>query len=151
MWFDEQGNLKHYPYGKFAWDSYINVPTSSFSITSTETPLTDNPKVREIKYTVAVKIIDPDKFYRTEERRKMNFSGGLAPLASEEMKRIIRYLLYEFNNFNSQELGQFYNPMEPKQQQAFNDFVESWINPKIAEDGIEIKGRGFKLPKNQTY
>lgn len=155
MWFDEQGNLKHYPYGKFGWDSYINVPTNSFSITSTETPVTDNPKIREIKYTVAAKIIDPDKFYRIEERRKIkpaysSFTVGEVTVG-KEIRKIISYWLYEFNNVNSQELGQFYNPMEPEQQQEFKTLVESWINPKIAKDGIEIKGQGFKLPKSKTY
>lgn len=149
--FEGDGGIRVYPYGRFAWPgSAFRLPTESWAIPAEVSPITENPKVRRIHYTVSARMTSPELFYRTEERRRL---GGYAILAAgkpvspaaKEIWQLAAFWTYEFNDGNSAALARFSNPFDPAQQAAFKELVKGWLQEKVAEDGITITVSSFSL------
>lgn len=91
----------------------LPLPSSVRSIVS---PITDNPKVRTIEYTVNVEICEESIFIS-------QFGEMSLAQQREQMNGVVQYALYEFNNSESKELAELYNPLNPHQTKAFNELI----------------------------
>jgi len=109
-------------------------------------PITPNPKVRKIRYTVEVTGIFDDTNKLQLFLNKMWESG--IKLWSEWQKtltNIVEYQLYELNNANSNELAEFFNPRDESQQARFQKTIAKFLNPTLQKVGLEVKSASFQL------
>ena len=97
-------------------------------------PVTENPKVRHLKYSLGI------VFRGTPELARQYY---LRFPSIEAAQTFVKSLLYEFNEAHSKELAKFYNPLDSDQQSAFAALVTQFLVPKLAEVGITIKSAGF--------
>lgn len=100
--------------------------------------MTDNPKVRKLKYLVKFNLSDPVKYFRAPERRSA-WHNQL------DLQNRLIYQLYEFNDKRSSELVKFYNPESADQQLSFKEMVKQFLDPVFAEDGVEVLSASFSL------
>ncbi|NQT49908.1 hypothetical protein HQ571_04400 [Candidatus Kuenenbacteria bacterium] len=111
-------------------------------------PITDNPKVRVLNYTVGFEIIDPElavayvaQCYKEEHQDKRQLPVAITKDESKEvLQKRISYYLYDFNDSYSKELAHFHNPERPEQKQAFLELLQEKINPGLKEVGLKITG-----------
>ncbi|AKM78626.1 MAG: hypothetical protein UX49_C0005G0028 [Candidatus Wolfebacteria bacterium GW2011_GWC2_46_275] len=152
--------IKH-PFGAFCWEwsEYSNLPTGAINVSSGVTFLTENPKVRHLKYRVGSQISDPELFYRNKGRRihssEMDSNSGGADTRTfihssgysvkNETQAIVASQLFEFNNRFSKQLAQLYNPLEANQQREFRSLIEPWLNAQLAKDGIAVVVGNFSI------
>ncbi|MDO8655541.1 MAG: hypothetical protein Q7R48_04020 [bacterium] len=116
-------------------------------------PITANPKVRELAYTVELAISNNAESMSLYVARfgapslKM-LSQGTHQLyfESEEIGKHVQSLLYEFNEYHSKELSKFYNPFDEKQQQEFGQLLRTYVEKDAARFGLEIREARFSLP-----
>lgn len=101
-------------------------------------PITENPKVRELRYTVEVSsILGPEgiKDYYEEIIAK-----------KDTPKEYLQRLLYDFNERYSSELSEFWNPLRNEQQHAFSEMVRSFLQPHLEKAGLRFENASFQLP-----
>lgn len=91
-------------------------------------PITDNPKVRNIGYIVNTATIDHQEFY---ERFLKNAD-------SESPGDFIGRNCYEFNEKYSGELGKLYNPLDKSQQENFSRMITTFLAPILDAEGAGI-------------
>ncbi|KKQ79917.1 MAG: hypothetical protein UT02_C0020G0012 [Parcubacteria group bacterium GW2011_GWC2_38_7] len=112
------------------------------AITSEVKPITDNPKVRDISYTVNPKIKDDRIFFEAE--RDCLFKGRVSYSWNDDERTKacliarVEYYLYEFNNAHSKDLAKFFNPRDPAQVEAFDKLLRDNIEGPLLEHGISI-------------
>ena len=107
-------------------------------------PITDNPKVRRITYNIQVQVIDWQKFFdRTGVKPDQRYR--FLPVAipgtetnKQAMQNKVLYFLYEFNNSNSKELAQFYNPLAEDQRLKLEVLLSSYLNPNLEPFGLKM-------------
>jgi len=154
--FNEDNSVNYHPFGTFCLegsDSYVNMPYN-IDMTSSISPLTDNPKVRPLKYKVSVSVGTPKVFYSVFQRRSIpgRWGGGELEIngsgmfsIDNEIYRVVEYWLFEFNEENSKILSKFYNPLDDKQISELKELVENWVNPKLEKDGLVVEFKNFKI------
>lgn len=116
-------------------------------------PITANPKVRELNYSVELAISNNAESMSLYVARfgapslKM-FSQGTYQLYFEsgEIEKHVQSLLYEFNEYHSKELSKFYNPFDENQQQEFGRLLRTYVEKDAASFGLEIRRARFTLP-----
>lgn len=128
--YNEKKNCYEQPFIAFVWQKPKTVCLTTH-ILSEVTPITINPKVRKITYLVEFEI-DPTYYFENNQANP----DSLLTKAKEK----VNYWLYEFNNAHSQELAQFYNPLEKSQVTQLSELVTSYINcqDKLGEN-IRVK------------
>lgn len=117
---------------------------SSLDVESTISPITDNPKVRRIHYTVELE--GPTGMgggLRFHHFLKSEKADGNSRTAHFAIKDFVRSELYELNEANSKELARFYNPV--RQSNEFEAFIRARLQPKIAQTGHTIKSISFEI------
>ena len=131
--------LSYSSWGAFDWGKTVRISTSGLEVSSSVTPITENPKVREVSYTVNFLVSNPDKYYSS-------FGAGTNFLWNEadkavinEIFRMVRYQLYEFNDLHSGKLAEFYNPLDEKQQQEFEELLVGFLNEKLDDVGLKYE------------
>jgi len=114
---------------------------------STFQPISPNPKVRTFQYRVIFKN-DPQtpmtmlRFLKfCELLRSFSGKGNL----EEAAEYWLNYQLIEFNERYSQQLSQLYNWMNPEYQQKFQNLVQEFFRPLLADSGAAITQAEFKL------
>jgi hypothetical protein len=121
----------------WSWN-YINYTIESFAPQSNAfemkvNPITDNPKVRNLQYTVEVEILGtPDDY--------LNYKKTLG---KKSLQQWLGYWLLEFNNSHSKQLGAFSNYYDDQQQTEFNKLIKKYIGPKLVNTGIRFKNAKF--------
>lgn len=96
-------------------------------------PITVNPKVRKIDYTIETKLIDMQKYYDFTKNEK--HSSHL----------FVKENLYDFNEQHSKELAELFNPLKDDQQKKFAILVGSYLNPHLEKIGLGVAKATFKL------
>jgi len=99
-------------------------------------PITDNPKVRRLAYSVIIEAFgSPTEYlvYRAATGGKLRLSDWL------------EFYLYEFNEKYSKELGIFYNPRDEEQQKNFQALLENFLEPYLKDTGVRFKEARFRL------
>ncbi len=127
------------------WDSQLS-GASVVSYAAEETkvfmevkPITDNPKVRDVRYTVIVKAFGtPEKVLAVQQWLAENNSH-------QNVKDFLEFWLYEFNEKHSQDLAVFYNPKDAKQQCLFFRLVAGFFKPHLKGSGVTLKSARFRL------
>lgn len=152
--------IKH-PFGAFCWEwsEYSNLPTGVINVSSGVTFLTENPKVRHLKYKVSSQISDPEAFYHSEGRRihpseddsnsygadTRTFTHRPGSSIKNETQALVASQVFEFNNRFSKQLSKFYNPLDANQQKEFRSLIDSWLNAQLAKDGITVAAWNFSI------
>ncbi|HBC70546.1 TPA: hypothetical protein DCZ46_01105 [Candidatus Campbellbacteria bacterium] len=147
------GIIVKYPIGKFCLDNKdcFNIPSTELIGFSSVSPVTSNPKIRPLKYSVKIIIVDEKKFVTEipeakEGKFTQYFENGNFPGASVSVvTNLAKYHLLEFNEANSKKISEFYNYLDSKQQADFKKLVEGWVNPRLAKSGLSIKCNDFMI------
>ncbi|KKT43474.1 MAG: hypothetical protein UW32_C0001G0066 [Candidatus Wolfebacteria bacterium GW2011_GWE2_44_13] len=157
--FDRDHVVEH-RLGKFCWEwgEFSNLPTGDMAISSGVTFLTENPKVRHLRYSLNAGISNPEAFYSVPLRRinasdvdsehgadAASFTYSPGRSVKEEVEALVITQLFEFNNRFSKQLVGFYNPLDSKQQQDFRALIEPWLNDQLAKDGVTVVAKNFKI------
>ncbi|MBI5654357.1 hypothetical protein HZC53_01745 [Candidatus Uhrbacteria bacterium] len=101
-------------------------------------PITDNPKVRHLKYKLEVEVVDPVAFARAVQLQPGASCPGEGPMKCQ-LDDAVLYEIYEFNNANSKELARFYNPYDKKQADELEKLMNVELTPPLAAKGINFK------------
>ncbi|PIZ99383.1 MAG: hypothetical protein COX77_01740 [Candidatus Komeilibacteria bacterium CG_4_10_14_0_2_um_filter_37_10] len=138
---DNQG-VKAYENGVYVleWSDFVQLPKNMIACSSVQ-PITDNPKVRTLKYEVGITVTDLNKLFYSPER----LSHKTHYQAYEMVNGIVQYQLHEFNNINSKQLSLFYNPYEKEQLLALDSLIKNEINPLLAINGLSIHLKWFDV------
>lgn len=89
-------------------------------------PITANPKVRRLSYTVP--ILQTDKGFSPES------AIWFARSYDRDCKERVLYWLCEFNERHSKELALFYNPYDPQQQKRFDKLIRQYLEPLVKKE-----------------
>lgn len=106
-------------------------------------PITDNPKVRSLRYTIEISTLGgPSGFLELEK--------ALGPIpdqfsAVKQIETKLRYLQFEFNEKHSKELSAFYNPLDEGQQARFRVLVRDFFESPMMGMGARINGTSFSI------
>jgi len=84
-------------------------------------PITENPKVRTIKYCVFLKFPETTPDWGVLWDRLDGDTPGI----------FIKRLLYDFNDQHSKELAKFNNPLRSEQQEEFQQMIENFLAPHL--------------------
>ena len=114
---------------------------------SSVSPITDNPKVRSIKYTLVyltndyakllAGVIGSDCFNKATD----NGTWVITWKATEQcIDELVQYHLYELDNSQSKQLAGFYNPLSGEQRTAFLSLMKEYLTPRFAPLGLEVTG-----------
>lgn len=109
------------------------VPSRGAWLTSHVKPITVNPKVRDLAYTVTAHVCDDAAFGATLASRGVS---GDASAVYALIQELVRFQLYEFNNAHSVALGELYNPIDAVQNRRLRTLLERAIGPNLAADGL---------------
>lgn len=154
--FDKEGGVVQHSYGMFTVGldgEYSNLPKKTFVKVEdmSVTILTDNPKVRKIKHHVVAELSNPNLFFKNETRRYIHdgtsgVSGnGNAQSVMGEVVFIVKCEIYNFNNLNSREMTNFFNPLDRSQQHSYEVFIGTNLNQVLEKDGVAVRRAWFSI------
>lgn len=109
------------------------VSTEERRVVSHVKPITSNPKVRDLTYTVQPEVCDRAQFASALLAHNV---GADAIDTRGYVRERVRFALYEFNNAHSVELGELYNPIDAVQNRHLRTVLKSAIGPSLAADGL---------------
>lgn len=116
----------------YLWEEKLDAPTEIETTLSVQ-PITDNPKVRKLTYTVHFSI-DPGYYF--DEYGTLKSNDKIWQIAKE-----IEYWLYEFNNQKSKQLAKFHNPHNPKERKELSEMMMNYLYKDNRLDSrIRMKG-----------
>lgn len=129
---------------------------ADYSIRSAEViitahPITENPKVRSLRYTIdADTRKDPSSLLRFEKAGNFQSKKYLGEdvnftYQQQVLHRKVKSLLYEFNEANSKELAKLYNPLDNSQQERFRKLVSGFFDSQLDEMGAHITLARFEI------
>lgn len=123
------------------WQRECLVFAKNTALEGTVQPITDNPKVRHLKYKIEVTIVDPVLFVRTVQLGpgatcSQNIGDG--PMHCQ-LDDSVMFEIFEFNNANSKELAKFYNPYDQNQTGELQHLMLQKLNPPLIAKGINFK------------
>ncbi len=104
-------------------------------ISMNASPITENPKVRQIKYNVGVEM-------KREIAATQAFIDSRLRWKEEEF---IKSILYDFNEECSRKLGWLFNPLNQEQQEHFFGLISDFLNPRLAKVGLSVTSATFSL------
>ena len=148
--------IVRHPHGTFVWEwgNYSNVPLKFnpnrepvsernlyFTAIGSVTIITDNPKTRQISYRGMPYLVSPEKYFQKSYRKTYGFSEDIRV----DMTKVVDYWFYEFNEKNSKQLAQFYNPKDFDQQKRFIRLLVDWMNKRLVQEGIAVEIQSFSF------
>ncbi len=101
-------------------------------------PITENPKVRHLKYQIEVEIVDPILFARSVDLRPDTSCPDQGP-RNCRLHDVVMFEIYEFNNANSKELARFYNPYDQRQTDALQALMLCKLDEALVPKGINFR------------
>ncbi len=119
-------NYEEIPYGEYRYQVSMNC-----------SPVTENPKVRNLRYVVIIKT-------------KSSPEDGLAfferPEGIKDIGAWLEKQLYDMNEFESKELAKFYNPRDEGQQTSFEALVRKFLERQFElYPFLELDSAHFEL------
>lgn len=105
-------------------------------------PITANPKVREIAYSILARLFDnPEEF--AEQRKRFGTSSVEDTEAAAN--KALRCQMYDFNEKHSKQLAEFSNPLKKEQQDKFQTLVFNFLQPFATTNKIALLSATFEL------
>jgi len=104
----------------------------------TARPITVNPKVREIHYSVSF-------FTKGSLQNVKNLLDKLSVSQRQSAGELIQFHLFNFQEQFSKELAEFFNPLDEEQQRKLSVLVGAFLRPHLANSGITIQSVRFSL------
>jgi hypothetical protein len=112
-------------------------------------PVTSNPKVRTIAYDVR---LVADLASEEDFQKWFHFLTTVHHVTvvdfsdiHSSIQRMLKFELYEFQNAHSQEIAEFYNPLDPAQQQKFHDLVFRFLQERLPGLSFQTEKITFNL------
>lgn len=154
-------------------NTWANMPDET-RISGVVVPITDNPKARRIVYNVTLTFSAPEKFYMPTKHSSGHYSTNRSKVTPNtgtdyryqfklkhdafkdfilgngegvyaEMAQLAYFQLYEFNNFCSKQVAEFYNPLNQEQNKKFKELLEGYVNPRLEPNGLKIIFEDFEV------
>ncbi|MEK7575352.1 MAG: hypothetical protein AAB511_03955 [Patescibacteria group bacterium] len=114
----------------------VSFAPSVSTIKMSVSPITENPKVMRIGYTIEIQTVpNVSGFVRIWKE------GGFT-----KAEKFVEMQLFDFQFAHSRELAKFNNPLRSEQQNEFRKLVLEFLKPKIEDSGIKIRSINFNLP-----
>lgn len=143
-------------YNYFRWDNrfddYDLLPLAeSLTASMSLHPITINPKVRDLRYEVAIECGgSPEDLLLCQQAiqpfPKQLYEGGVNEHHRfTQLKPWLEYQLYEFNEQHSVEAAKFYNPLDQNQQEQFQKLLEGFLGPRLQSAGARFISANFSL------
>jgi len=128
---------------RFRWDQVwknlviLANPGTSCHFSMGVTPITPNPKARNIVTNLHIKLKDGLE----------NLQLLRAKLGDDwyHWHTTVQSLLYDFHENHSIQLGALFNPLRPEQQATFRQLVDDFFGHRLAEMGLEVDEASFQL------
>ncbi|KKU43546.1 MAG: hypothetical protein UX60_C0022G0011 [Berkelbacteria bacterium GW2011_GWA2_46_7] len=146
---------------RIAGNRVIDLSPVDFTTSRVLQPISSNPKVRLLHYDVTVEAIGTPAARLAYMAKFGGFDtdGTFAPRDNmvgvewgsyEKAADFISYSLYEFDEYNSRSLAEFYNPMDERQQERFVELLSSALNPQLGEFGLQVKSARFRFESSSA-
>ncbi len=119
----------------------VKIPRSS-TVSASVHPITDNPKVRGLKYAIEVEVLDTRTFFGLGYGDK----DGDWEANNRRISELVEYWLYEFNNAHSRDLAVFYNPFDVRQQQALETLLGEYLKNKS-----NLSSKGIRFVRLESF
>ncbi len=104
------------------WDQRVTMKLS---------PITDNPKVRDLKYSI--------EWDLPADTDLATWNILIHELSGDDPQTYVQRQLYEFDEHNSRELAKFYNPLDEAQQTKFRQLVEGFMRPVFERTQLKLR------------
>lgn len=101
-------------------------------------PISENPKVRNIRYTVSIFVMGSPESYLEYQRFK-------AVLGDEKADEFLQYWLYEFQEQYGRQLAELYNPLSREQQKKFESLIINFLEPLLKNKGMRLGSAEFTI------
>ena len=109
-------------------------------------PISENPKVRLLRYTFQVEIEDMRLFinkgpqiYFKDDKRWKDGQNSLVDMTEYKMPKLIgEYLAYEFNEAHSKKLSTIYNPHERTDQAKLEYMLRQYMDTHLKKVGLKL-------------
>lgn len=98
-------------------------PPFPFIVTMETRPITENPKVRNLRYMISV--VHNETVRHVRDLPKFLESYSMKGWGSAE--KVVQYLCFEFNEQQSKEAAKFYNPLDENQQKGFEKLLRAFF------------------------
>lgn len=125
---------------KLGWQSKPWIGPSA-KVTMQLRPITANPKVRDLKYSVTFNA--NGNLERIQEQLKTIRDHPGGPFGS--VNEFLEWVLYEFQEKNSIALSEFSNPADARQRGKFLTFTYNCLKPMLENTGINMSNAEFSL------
>lgn len=108
-------------------------------VTMTAHPITENPKVRSLRYLITVKSHPgPENVLKLEQIMGKQTNDNL-------LHTRVQSLLYEFNERNSKQLALLYNPLDDTQQNEFSKLLREFMAKPLEDSGAYVYTAAFDM------
>lgn len=98
-------------------------------------PISENPKVRNLRYTVSIFIMgSPESYIKYK-----------AAVGDNKVDKFLKYWLYEFQEQHGRQLSGFYNPLSEEQQKKFELLVRNFLETHLESSGMRFGNAKFTL------
>ena len=118
------------------------VPTSDqmFEVAGVVKPITENPKVRTISYSVISSVVDAKLYLADPKRHRLTSKAGspFSPSVQRDVEDLVKYCQYELHEAHSSDLADFYNPLDEEQVAYYGNLISGYLNDCLAPTGVEI-------------
>ena len=111
---------------------WVSLAVWDQQVTMQLNPITDNPKVRDLKYWI--------EWDLPPETDLVAWTTLMQELNGDSPQTYVQRQLYEHN---SPELAKFYNPLDEAQQTRFRQLVEGFMQPVFERTQLKLKNVRF--------
>jgi len=113
----------------------VSYATRKTSVIMSFSPISQNPKIRNLTYFVEVEDMgSPTAYFQYQKT-----------IGQKSVDKWLKYYLYEFNEKYSREVAKFYNPFDFHQQMAFEKLIKDFLQFHLKDSGLRFKRAHFKL------
>ncbi len=109
-----------------------------FSVNASLHPITNNPKVRDLNYSVTIEL-------EGTSEAALLWTKSMESSRADNGRVWLKYHLNEFSETYSRELSVLYNPLDANQQTAFRALLETFMQPRLQNTGARITESRFYL------
>lgn len=114
----------------------IDDPSIKCQVEMETRPITANPKVRELTYSVVIRAVGDLR----GAKARLNLRNKWQNFSFEKW---LRFQLYEFQEKRSVQLAEFYNPVSHEQQADFLSLVMTFLHAELDRAGFELMEARF--------
>jgi len=128
----------------FCTNNCAHLPEHQFEWMAVQ-PITQNPKVRHIEYTMDVTVCNLKDYFNSIGNTDFGWTVLYQGDQTMAIRAAVEYELYEFNNARSIELAEFYNPRDDEQTAQLERLIVSNVHERLREKGLCVTLDSWKV------